>query len=66
MSTSVKQERLQKDPRFAKRRSVLEEGRTYKTIPSSWTAQRSIEASKASRDMPASDISEYNGTFELA
>jgi len=28
--------------------------------------ERSIEVSKASREMPVSDINEYNGTFELA
>ncbi len=66
MSVQVKQEGRKLDPRFARRLALLNEGRKFDSLPSSWTLERSIEASKASREMPVSDINEYNGTFELA
>lgn len=66
MSLQVKQEDQKLDPRFARRIALMKEGRKFETLPSTWTSQRSIEASKASREMPVSDINEYNGTFELA
>lgn len=65
MSVQVKQEdRL--DPRFARRSALLRAGRKYDSLPSSWTAQRSIEASKAALEMPAPIVTGYNETFELA
>lgn len=39
------------DPRFARRNALLRAGRKYDSLPSSWTAQRSIEASRAAREM---------------
>lgn len=62
MERKEKSKFANKDPRFARRIAMLGKNISFDGPPKTWTSQRSIEASKASRTCPT----ENNQNFEEA
>lgn len=59
-------QKSQRDQRLVRRAASISQGRVYsEELPTTWSDERSKEASKASREIFNSSYSAYTETFEL-